>query len=167
MQSKGNPLLIKPQLGCARRSAYNLPADDQFMYGKATLPDGLTAKLVVNNWATSTGKPSKDRLPSRDFRALNKSAISAGESWAPLTEHMRRTSRHTRAHSPNVASQSLIESAPISATQVSSTANLFAGTRRCMTSGYDWAAIKGRRPCRLIQTPPLARRCNLRRPSAI
>ena len=74
--AKGNPLLIKPQLGAVKGTAYDLPSDFQFTYGLKMPRDGLTAGLVVDNWAEHAG--TKDMLPARDFKALNKAAIKAG-----------------------------------------------------------------------------------------
>lgn len=73
---RGNPLLIKPQLGCTRASAYDLPKDPAFTFGLKMERDGLTAGTVVENWAEHEG--TKDKLPARDFKALNKAAIISG-----------------------------------------------------------------------------------------
>lgn len=77
---KSNPLLVKSQLGTVKSTSYDLPTDFQFTYGMRQERDGLTAGLVIENWAQHTG--TKDKLPARDFTALNKAAIIDGNLTA-------------------------------------------------------------------------------------
>ena len=51
--------------------------------------DGLTAGLVVDNWAEHAG--TKDVLPARDFKALNKAAIKAGNLDAKSVRDYTKT----------------------------------------------------------------------------
>jgi len=71
-----NPLLVKTQLGAVKATTYDLPTDFQFEYGLRQERDGVTAGDVVDNWADNDG--SRGAVPARDFRALNKAAISSG-----------------------------------------------------------------------------------------
>mmetsp|Transcript_21023 Transcript_21023/g.44346 ORF Transcript_21023/g.44346 Transcript_21023/m.44346 type:complete len:237 (-) Transcript_21023:181-891(-) len=74
--AKANPLLVKPQLGAVKGTTYDLPKDFQFTYGMKQERDGLSTGSVVENWVEHTG--TKDKLPARDFTALNKAAVMAG-----------------------------------------------------------------------------------------
>ena len=71
-----NPLLVKAQLGAVKATTYSLPEDFQHEYGLRQERDGVTAGDVVDNWADNDG--SHSAVAARDFRALNKAAISSG-----------------------------------------------------------------------------------------
>jgi len=50
----------------------------------------MTAGKVIDNWVEHQG--TKDQLPPKDFRALNKSALKAGKTSAKdVREHMTKT----------------------------------------------------------------------------
>lgn len=74
--NRANPLLTKTQLGGVKATSYDLPSNFQYTYGKQQPRDGLTAGTVIDNWAEHSG--THDVKPPRDFRALNKAAICAG-----------------------------------------------------------------------------------------
>lgn len=74
--TRANPLLTKTQLGSVKATSYDLPADFQFTYGMQQPRDGLTAGGVIDNWAEHSG--TQNMKPARDFKALNKQAIMAG-----------------------------------------------------------------------------------------
>lgn len=86
---KGNPLLVKPQLGSVKSTAYDLPENFQFTYGMAQERDGLTAGTVISNWAQHAG--TKNKLPARDFTALNKAAIIEGNLNASAIRQYTKT----------------------------------------------------------------------------
>jgi len=88
-QPKGNPLLVKPQLGTVKATAYDLPNDFAFTFGMRQERDGLTAGLVIENWAQHTG--TKDKLPARDFTALNKAAVIDGNLTAKGVREYTKT----------------------------------------------------------------------------
>jgi len=102
---KGNPLLIKSQLGAVKASAYDLPKDFGFTYGLKMERDGLTAGSVVENWAEHTG--TKDQLPARDFKALNKAAIMSGHLDA------KGIRNYTKTHDIRVSHGSEGKAAPL------------------------------------------------------
>ena len=67
---------MKAQLGAVKATTYSLPEDFQHEYGLRQERDGVTAGDVVDNWADNDG--SHSAVAARDFRALNKAAISSG-----------------------------------------------------------------------------------------
>jgi len=75
-KNKANPLLIKTTLGAVKQSTYDLPSDFQFPFGKEQARDGLSSKMVVDNWYEPCG--TEDMKPARDFKALNKAAVKGG-----------------------------------------------------------------------------------------
>ena len=74
--NRTNPLLSKTTLGTVKATTYVLPPDFQHAYGLVQQRDGLTAGMVVDNWLAHDG--TKDVMPPRDFKALNKGAVVAG-----------------------------------------------------------------------------------------
>ena len=74
-----NALLVQPQLGCVRKTVYDLPSKGnlQHEYGLRQERDGSNSADVLGNWAQFEGTGNK--LPGRDFRALNKKAAMEGK----------------------------------------------------------------------------------------
>jgi len=73
-----NALLVKPQLGTVKATCYDLPskANLQHEYGLPQMRDGSSSAEVLGNWAQS--EPNPNVVPGRDFKMLNKHAISEG-----------------------------------------------------------------------------------------
>ena len=76
---KYNTLLTKASLGTVKATCYNLPSkyDFQHEYGLRQERDGSNSADVLGNWAQFEGTGNK--LPGRDFRALNKKAAMEGK----------------------------------------------------------------------------------------
>jgi len=88
---KYNTLLTKAQLGTVKPTTYSLPSKGNFqhMYGLEQVRDGSTSADVVGNWAQHHGTANK--LPGRDFKALNKAAAMEGIKTAAATSEFRQT----------------------------------------------------------------------------
>ena len=71
-----NALLIKPLLGSVKATCYDLPKDFEHEYGLEQVRDGLTSEMVVGSWAQHDG--TRDMMPGRDFKSLNKAAVISG-----------------------------------------------------------------------------------------
>jgi hypothetical protein len=69
-----NPLLARDDVGKARTSCYDLPADG-FAYGRPDNPDFEGAREVTMQWVSHTPKP-RMADSAQDFRKLNKMAIT-------------------------------------------------------------------------------------------
>jgi len=88
---KYNTLLTKAQLGTVKPTTYSLPSKNNFqhMYGLEQVRDGSTSSDVVGNWAQHHGTANK--LPGRDFKALNKLAAIEGVKTAAAISEFRQT----------------------------------------------------------------------------
>jgi len=88
---KYNTLLTKAQLGTVKPTTWSLPSSTNFqhMYGLEQVRDGATSADVVGNWAQHHGTANK--LPGRDFKALNKLAAMEGVKTSAETSEFRTT----------------------------------------------------------------------------
>jgi len=88
---KYNTLLTKAQLGTVKPTTWDLPSQNNFqhMYGLEQVRDGSTSADVVGNWAQHHG--TKNKLPGRDFKALNKLAAIEGVKTAQAISEFRQT----------------------------------------------------------------------------
>jgi len=77
-EASKNTLLVKPSLGTVKATCWDLPSkgDFQHEYGLRQKRDGVTSGDVVGDWAQHKG--TGDKLPGRDFKALNAMAVVAG-----------------------------------------------------------------------------------------
>jgi len=77
-EASKNTLLVKPSLGTVKATCWDLPSKSNFQheYGLRQKRDGVTAGDVVGGWAQHDGTANK--LPGRDFKALNAMAVVAG-----------------------------------------------------------------------------------------
>ena len=73
-----NALLVQPQLGCVKATCYDLPSKGniQHEYGLRQERDGTSSNEVLGNWAQS--EPNPNVAPGRDFKMLNKHAVTEG-----------------------------------------------------------------------------------------
>jgi len=86
---KYNTLLTKAQLGTVKPTTYKLPSENniQHEYGLEQVRDGSTSADVLGNWAVHHG--TQNKMPGRDFKALNKYAAMEGVKTAAATAEFR------------------------------------------------------------------------------
>jgi len=82
-----NPLLLPTETGKARPSTYALPPQEH-VYGKEMGRDPEGAKEVVGFWKEH--QKNADSQPGRDFKALNKNSVRAGNVTAKETMEYRK-----------------------------------------------------------------------------
>ena len=90
-EASKNPLLVKAALGTVQATCWDLPSKDNFQheYGLRQKRDGVTSGDVVGSWAQNHGTANK--LPGRDFKALNAMAVVAGGCTAKDMADFRTT----------------------------------------------------------------------------
>merc|ERR1711988_1944295 len=83
-----NPLLQKTQLGNVKTTTYALPSNDH-VYGKALQREEEGAGEVIMSW--NEHQPNPDKMPGRDFAALNKASVSQGATDPRAQRDFRKT----------------------------------------------------------------------------
>mmetsp|Transcript_22219 Transcript_22219/g.36814 ORF Transcript_22219/g.36814 Transcript_22219/m.36814 type:complete len:208 (-) Transcript_22219:127-750(-) len=91
-KEQDNVLLVKTELGKSRKTTYSLPPDPAFTYGKRLPIDFEGAGQVISSWKEHT--PNPDAIPGRDFKAINKMAVTSGA----VTSHEQADFRQTHDH---------------------------------------------------------------------
>ena len=106
IQKSKNSLLVRDELGKAKLCVRDLPPPD-FTYGKKAPPDPENAGAVINKWVEHT--ESKPLVPDRDFRKMNKLAVSNKCTSPKEINQFRKTNdvRITESRSRNSRSPSL------------------------------------------------------------
>jgi len=89
--NKTNPLLIKPALGNVKATVYDLPSKNnlQHEYGLRQERDGTSSAEVLGNWASH--EPNPNVVPGRDFKQLNKHAVTEGRITCKDMADYRKT----------------------------------------------------------------------------
>lgn len=82
-----NPLLVPTETGKSRAPTCKLPPDDH-VYGKVVGRDEEGAKEVIMTWKEHTKNAAS--MPGRDFKALNKNSVRAGNVTSKdMTEYRK------------------------------------------------------------------------------
>jgi len=106
IQKSKNSLLVRDEVGKAKLCVHDLPPAE-FTYGKKALPDPEDAGAVINKWVEHT--ESKSLVPDRDFKKMNKLAVSSKCTSTKQINQFRKTNdvRITETRSRNSKSPSL------------------------------------------------------------
>jgi len=83
-----NPLLVKDDVGKAKKSCYDLPHRD-FAFGAGCEPDAEGAREITMHWASHQPR-QKSGPDTADFRKINKNAAKSGVANAKQLAGYRR-----------------------------------------------------------------------------
>lgn len=84
----GNTVLMRDDVGRAKKSIYDLPPDGH-AYGRCEIPDAEGAREVTMCWASHVPHP-KPMSNGQDFRKINKYGAKSGVSSAKQLKEFRK-----------------------------------------------------------------------------